>query len=154
VNYYLGDIYANPFSVNYTNNRNPIHQYQYGEPYIYYVTQWVKNQYGCKDSITEPLPVKPVFTFFIPNSFSPNGDGVNEYFKGTGIGIDNTTYNMWVYDRWGNELFKSNDLEKGWDGRFKATGDVVMEDVYVWKVNFKDTQGQKHEYRGVVSIIK
>ena len=146
--------FAYPFTLNYTTNPNPIHKYLFGDPYTYYVTQTVSNQYGCKDSVTEPLIVHPVCTFFAPNSFSPNGDGINEYFKGTGIGIDNSTYTLVIFDRWGNQIFKANDLEKAWDGRINGKGDVVLEDTFVWKAKFKDTTGQSHEYHGIVSIIK
>ena len=152
--YNLGDEFANPQSVNLTTNPNPIHQYAYSEPYSYLVTQEVENQYGCKDSTSQTIVIHPVFTFFVPSSFSPNGDGINEYFKGSGIGIDNSTYSMYVYDRWGNSVFKSNDLEKAWDGRINNKGEIVMEDVFVWKAKFKDTTGQSHEYHGTVSIVK
>jgi len=152
--WYLGDIFANPFSDNYTTVTNPVHQYANPEPYTYFITQVVENQYGCKDSVTLPLTIKPVYTFYIPNSFSPNGDGVNEGFKGTGIGIDNTTYRMIVFDRWGNQVFESNDIDKAWDGRKNNKGDVVQEDIYVWKVNFKDVTGLRHEHHGIVSVLK
>ncbi|HXB41664.1 MAG TPA: PKD domain-containing protein [Bacteroidia bacterium] len=152
--WYLGDIFANPFSTNYSTVTNPVHQYANSEPYTYYVTQVVKNQYGCKDSVTEPIPVRPVYTFYIPNSFSPNGDGVNEGFKGSGYGVDNTTFKMYIFDRWGNQIFTSNDIDKAWDGRINNKGDVVLEDIYVWKVNFADIMGLKHEYHGIVSVVK
>jgi gliding motility-associated-like protein len=154
--WYLGDVFLmNPLD-NYVNNiKNPSHLYDHDGPYTYYVTQWVQNIYGCKDSITKPVEIKPNWTFYIPNAFSPNGDGTNEGFKGTGIGIDNSTYNLWVFDRWGNMLFYSNDIDKSWDGRIQNKhGDIVQEDVYVWKARFSDFTGRKHEYKGTVSIIK
>ena len=53
------------------------------------------------------------------------------------------------------QIFYSNDLEKAWDGHIQGKGgDIVMEDVYVWKVKFKDFTGRKHEYKGTVSVIK
>jgi len=155
--WYLGDVFlANPAN-NYVNNSmNPMHLYDGTDaPYSYYVTQWVQNQFGCKDSITKVVEIKPSWTFYIPNAFSPNDDGVNEGFKGTGVGIDNTTYNLWIFDRWGMLLFYSNDLEKVWDGRIQGKdGDIVQEDTYVWKVRFHDFMGMSHEYRGIVSVIK
>ena len=153
IRYYLGDVFLNyNDTANWSNLTNPIHKYNDQEPYTYYVTQWVQNIYGCKDSVTEPVIINPTFTFYIPNAFSPNSDGKNEGFKGTGIGIDNTTYNLWIFDRWGNQLFHAIDLEKTWDGKFK--GGIVQEDVYVWKVRFSDISGTKHEYHGHVSVIK
>jgi len=153
--WYLGDVFLNNLQNNYTTVQNPVHTYESYDPYIYYVTQWIQNSYGCKDSITKPVEILPNWSFYIPNAFSPNGDGINEGFKGTGIGIDTTTYNLWIFDRWGMMIFYSDDLEQTWDGRIQGkNGDIVMEDVYVWKVKFQDFTGKKHEYKGTVSVIK
>ena len=152
LHYYLGDVFIDHFdTANWSNLNNPRHTYT-DQPYTYYVTQWVQNVYGCKDSVTQPIIINPVYTFYIPNAYSPNGDGRNEGFKGTGIGIDLTTYNLWVFDRWGNQIFHSTDLEETWNGT--VNGSFVQEDVYVWKARFSDMGGTKHEYHGHVSIIK
>jgi gliding motility-associated-like protein len=157
VEYYLGDVFAmNQNSNNVYTNAGFSHTYEHYDPYTYYVTQWVINSMGCKDSITKPVEILPNFTFYIPNAFSPNGDGTNEGFKGTGVGIDNTTYNLWVFDRWGMMIFYADDLEKSWDGHMKGSSDkpVLQEDVYVWKVKFSDFRGKKHEYHGTVTLLK
>ncbi len=157
VGYYLGDVFAmNQNSNNVFTNAGFSHTYEYYDPYTYYVTQWVVNSLGCKDSITKPVEILPNFTFYIPNAFSPNGDGANDGFKGTGVGIDNTTYNLWVFDRWGMMIFYADDLEKPWDGHMKGSADkpVLQEDVYVWKVKFSDFRGKKHEYHGTVTLLK
>jgi trimeric autotransporter adhesin len=153
IKYYMGDVFIDRYdTANWSNLTNPIHVYNNQEDYTYYVTQWVKNIYGCKDSVTEPVIILPVYTFYIPNAFSPNGDGRNEGFKGTGIGIDNSTYNLWVFDRWGNQCFHSTNLEETWNGTVNEH--LVQEDVYVWKVRFSDMGGTKHELHGHVSLIK
>lgn len=148
----FGDVF-NTYSDNDTSSlSNPKHLYSDQLPYTYYATQVVTNIFGCKDSITEPVVIKPVVTFYAPNAFTPNFDGKNDGFKGTGIGIDNATYNLWVFDRWGNELFHSNDLEESWDGKYK--GVLCQEDTYVWKVTFKDIEKKDYAYKGIVSIIR
>ncbi|HWY38109.1 MAG TPA: gliding motility-associated C-terminal domain-containing protein, partial [Bacteroidia bacterium] len=157
VEYYLGDIYAPNNNANYVYN-NSVFKYAYSnnESYdnyqFYNVTQWVINSYGCTDSITKTVEILPVATFYIPNAFSPNGDGKNDGFKGTGVGIDNGTYNLWVFDRWGNQAFHTTDLEETWNGTVNEY--AVQEDVYVWKVRFKDIFGKLHEYHGTVALIK
>jgi gliding motility-associated-like protein len=150
-NWNFGDVYETVDSLNYSTLTNPAHVYS-PVPYDYEVTQTVKNIYGCKDSITETVIILNAFTFYIPNAFSPNGDGLNDGFKGTGIGIDDATYNMWIFDRWGLMIFHCTDLETSWDGRLH--GEIVQEDVYVWKVSFNDVFGKAHEYHGIVSVIK
>jgi len=153
IKYYLGDVFIGQQDPrNWSNLTNPVYTYNDQTPYTYYVTQWVKNIYGCRDSITHPITINPAYTFYIPNAFSPNGDGRNEGFKGTGIGIDTSTYNLWIFDRWGNQVFHSMDLEETWNGRFN--GVIVLEDVYVWKVRFSDISGAKHEFHGIVSVVK
>ncbi len=157
VHYYLGDTHAYLASSNYVDNNTTFnHSYDYYQPETYTVTQWVINSLGCKDSIKKEVTIGPNFTFYIPNAFSPNGDGTNEGFKGTGIGIKEGTYNLWVFDRWGNMLFYSDDLEKAWDGHMKGNNDrpLLQEDVYVWKVNFHDFTGKKHDFHGTVTLIK
>jgi len=154
VHWYLGDVFAHPASTNYSNLNNPTHTYLHEEGYTYYITEWAINSFGCADSITKPIEVKPGFTFYIPNAFSPNGDDVNDGFKGTGVGIDNATYNLLIFDRWGNLIWKATDLEKAWNGRINGKDEVVQEDVYVWKASFNDFSGKKHEYKGTVSLIK
>ncbi len=157
VHYYLGDIYAVvPNSNNVDNNTTFNHVYEYYDTATYHVTQWVINSLGCKDSIEKPVHIGPNFTFYIPNAFSPNGDGANEGFKGTGVGIKTGTYNLWVFDRWGNMIFYSDELEKAWDGHMKGNTDkpILQEDVYVWKVKFNDFTGKKHDFHGTVTLLK
>jgi gliding motility-associated-like protein len=118
----------------------------------YPVTLIVKNANGCSDTITRDVIIKPVFTFYAPNAFSPNFDGSNDNFLPTGDAWDLATFNLWVFDRWGNQIYHSGDVSKGWDG--SRRGEIVQEDVYVWKVELYDTFGAPHEYNGHVSLIK
>jgi gliding motility-associated-like protein len=150
--WYLADPTATLDTNNYTTVENPVHTYPYVEA-DYVVFQYVSNTYGCKDTTSEVIHINGAFTFYIPNAFSPNGrDHLNSGFKGTGIGINNNTYSLLVFDRWGMQLFESHDLEEEWDGKFKDA--PVQEDVYVWKVNFEDYAGNGHQYAGTVTIVR
>ena len=133
-------------------NENPSHTYNLEGTYP--VTLIVKDSAGCSDTITRNITIKQDFSFFAPNSFSPNGDGVNDYFLPLGMGWDNTTYNLWIYDRWGNLAFYTNDPQQGWDGTIQGNGKTVQEDLYIWKVKLRDIYNQRHEYQGNVSILK
>jgi gliding motility-associated-like protein len=150
--YYLGDTFLANDSDNYTTDRNPVHKYSDLQEGIYTVTQWVENQYGCRDSASQNVVIKSVFTFYAPNAFTPGFNGLNDGFKGTGFGIDNSTYRMLIYDRWGQLLFESHDLEQEWDG--KVHGEPAQQDTYVWKVTFDDVTGTFHEYKGVVNLLR
>jgi gliding motility-associated-like protein len=72
---------------------------------------------------------------FIPNSFTPNEDGLNEIFYV--VGADKEDYELMIFDRWGELIFYSDDPVKGWDGRYK-TGKLVPQGSYVWKLFYKN----------------
>lgn len=133
--------------------------------YNYNTTLIVTTANGCVDTISRPLDITPDFTFFIPNSFTPNGDGRNASFYGKGIGV--VQYEMWVFDRWGLQIYYCKESgsnipydlkeEEGlsslckWDGTY--FGKTVEQDVYVWKVRLTDIFGREHSYLGHVSVV-
>jgi gliding motility-associated-like protein len=155
-NWNFGDTYGTIDSLNYSTTTNPIHVYANPNPADYTVTQIVSNIYGCKDSITEVITILDAFTFYIPNSFTPNGDGINDGFKGLGIGINTSTYNMWIFDRWGLMIYYTNDINQVWDGHMMGHEEqpVLQEDVYVWKVSFTDVFNKPHQYHGTVTLVR
>ncbi|MDQ3190035.1 MAG: PKD domain-containing protein [Bacteroidota bacterium] len=135
------------------NVENPKHQYSsYTNSYMAQLI--VFNDFGCSDTAQKQIEIIPEFTFYAPNSFTPDGDGINDYFFGTGIGI--VVYEMWIFDRWGMQVFYTNDVDKLWDGRVQGANnnEIAQQDVYVWLVELKDVFGKNHEYRGHVSLIK
>lgn len=137
----------------YTHPGNFQHTFDTENPNTYTITQIVNNQYQCKDTAERVVEVKPAFTFYIPNAFTPNADGKNDVFKGQGIGIQEFT--MWIFDRWGNLVFESNDPDKGWNGKFRGESeDISLEDVYVWKVKIRDVNHKHHEMNGTVALIR
>jgi gliding motility-associated-like protein len=129
--------------------QDPSHTYP--DTGTYYVSQIVINQYGCRDTAIEPVRIEPEFTFFIPNAFTPNGNGNNEYFMGQGIGI--AQFDFLVFDRWGNKIFESKDPAVGWDGRL-PNGDKAQIDVYVYKIYITDVMSEDHTYIGHVSLVR
>ena len=131
---------------------NPSHIYPNIVDGTYTVTLTVVDANGCTDAISHPIVIAPEFTFFIPNAFSPNGDGINDYFYGKGVGI--TKYELYVFDRWGNLIFFADELDKYWDGKANHGKDMAQQDVYVWKVKLTDVFDKKHNYIGTVTIVK
>jgi gliding motility-associated-like protein len=113
----------------------------------------VVNQYGCSATSSEYVYIEPDYSFYAPNAFTPNGDSRNDVFKVYGEGIDNSTFQMFVFDRWGNLIFVSDDINKGWDGTVNGSP-VSQIDTYVWQVRFKDMTGDPHKYIGHVSLIQ
>jgi len=146
-NWTFGDYGSNSTS----SEQNPIHVY--GDTGSFVVQLLVISDYGCRDSTIKIIRIDEDYSLYVPNAFSPNSDGVNEVFKAVGFGVKD--FKMYIFDRWGNQVFFTDDLYKGWDGRFQSKGeDIVQEDVYVWKIEAKDIKGKKHQLAGIVSLLK
>jgi gliding motility-associated-like protein len=98
--------------------------------------------------------VKGIFTFYAPNTFTPNEDRVNDVFIPLGVGWDLEKYELNIFDRWGNNCFNTKDAGKGWDGKVNNGNEPAQIDTYTWKVNLTDVFGKNHKYIGRISIIK
>ncbi len=132
---------------------NPSHYYNTETGSSYHTSLTLSNKDGCINIDTVLLVIDPFFTFYIPNTFTPDGDGLNDVFKGEGMGI--SSFQLWVFDRWGENIFYSSDINKGWNGTLRGgNSTIVQEGVYVWKVNLEDALQTNHNYHGTVTIIK
>ena len=133
-----------------TTIQNPMHNY--AAKGIYTVKLVVMKAGYCIDSIIKTVEVKPEFTFYIPNTFTPNGDNTNDFFTGKGEEI--LEFDMSIFDRWGNKIFQTNDMIKGWDGKSNGGSEISQQDVYVYMVKLRDFEGKEHTYNGHVNLIK
>ena len=93
------------------------------------------------------------YDLFVPNAFSPSGDGINEVF----IPVISTTelgvYEFQIFDRWGTELFYTEDILEGWDGLYK--GAKVFPGVYVWKLKLRVyDQVIVRNLKGTVTVLR
>jgi gliding motility-associated-like protein len=70
------------------------------------------------------------------------------------LGIDPDEYEMWIFDRWGNMIFYTDDLAQGWDGRVIGGSEICQIDTYIWKIKCKDILGKQHDLIGHVNLIK
>ena len=128
--------------------------FTYTAPGTYIITQMVSNQYGCLDSSSEVVIIEPDFSFYAPSAFSPNNDGVNDVFQTYGENIDPATYELYVFDRWGNLIYFTRDMARGWNGSVNNSGPLCQIDTYVWRVSFRDTKGDPHEFVKHVNLIR
>ncbi|MFL5763353.1 MAG: PKD domain-containing protein [Bacteroidia bacterium] len=142
---------ANTLVPNTSNSQNPSHMY--GDAGTYCVTLVASNLGGCTDTTVNCVTIEPEFTFYIPNAFSPNGDGINDIFAPKGDNI--AEFTMRIFDRWGNQVFISKALNEGWDGKVKGgSGEIAEEDVYVYNITVKEKIGSRRNYIGHVTIVK
>jgi gliding motility-associated-like protein len=134
-----------------STQQNP--EYTYGDNGIYIVWQYVENQWGCRDSTSREIIVNSIATLYIPNAFSPNGDGINDLFMPFGENVFPDKYQMIILDRWGKQLFQTDNINTPWDGKAHAEGDVVKEGVYVYVIRIT-INGVEKVYEGTVLLIK
>lgn len=131
---------------------NPSYEYPGDTAGTYLVTLIVSSVNGCLDTVQHQVIIGPAFTFYIPNAFTPNNDGKNDLFFGSGTGIGK--YELRIFDRWGDMVFKTKDITEGWDGKANDGKLASQVDVYVWKVEIKDVLNKKHNYTGTVTIVR
>lgn len=137
------------------SNTSPVFSpgpYIYADTGTYVITLITSTQYNCIDTTYKTIIVEPDFAFYVPNVFSPNGDGINDFFTGKGILIED--YEMRIFDRWGNMVFITKDLQEAWDGKANYGSGVAQQDVYVYVINLTDFKRKKHEYKGIVTLVK
>lgn len=113
---------------------------------IFYVQLTDSN--GCK--AFDQMVVNVIGTLYVPNTFSPNNDGVNDRFFAFGLEIKE--FKMLVFNRWGEMIFESNHLTHGWDGTFKGTDSPIG--TYVWKIELTENSGEVKEAIGHVNLIR
>ncbi len=149
VNWYW-DFYSN--GIDTANSSNPT--YTFPEIGNYFTYLKVISNHGCVDSVYKKLTVLEDVTFYIPNSFTPNGDGNNEVFIPKAVGVKK--YRMDIFDRWGQLVYTSTDILQGWDGKSKKGGDILPQDVYIYKITVTNTiAGSKpKQYTGHVTLMK
>jgi len=123
---------------------NPIVSIKESKSYVLVV----QGTNGCIASDT----VNIIFdgAIYLPNSFTPNGNGVNDIFYA--YGDDIVEFELYIFNRWGEQIFYTNDLTVGWDGTYKGKESPV--ETYIWKVNYKDATGSTGNLLGTVTLIR
>jgi len=136
------NIFGNSFQYEFTN---------YGD---YPVSIIAYDANGCRDTFTMMITVKVILSLFIPNAITVNEDGLNEVFYVKGFGMDTTTYQLNIFDGFGEEIFTSNDVTEGWDGKRKQGTNTSPQDVYVYRLTVKDIYGDPYVRTGRITVIK
>ncbi|MBI3135429.1 MAG: gliding motility-associated C-terminal domain-containing protein [Bacteroidetes bacterium] len=138
-----------------STDSNAVHVYPQIGNADYLATLYAYNTLGCMDSMTQLITVWDVLTFYIPNSFTPDGDEFNQTFQPVFTsGVDPFDFHMTIFNRWGEIMFETYNFDYGWNGTYGDRG-LVEEGVYIWQIEFKETMSDKrHTHRGHVTILK
>ncbi len=136
---------------NSSSEQNPYNTYT--DLGTYTIVLIVTDNYGCVDSTKRTVIIKSVFTVYIPNSFTPDQDGLNEVFGPVCNGIDKDGFEMFIFDRWGEEIYATDDILKQWDGTKNNVN--VPVGIYAYYIVIKEEYSdKKYEYVGKINLIR
>ncbi|MCB9168902.1 MAG: gliding motility-associated C-terminal domain-containing protein [Flavobacteriales bacterium] len=103
---------------------------------------------GCK--VTDVVTVIVNGSLYVPNTFTPNGDGINDLFFAQGKEIK--TFKLYVFNRWGEQIFQTDQLNDFWDGTYNGVRSPI--DTYVWRVDYTELSGEAHRLIGHVNLVR
>ncbi len=135
------------------NGGSALISYPEGVTGTYPITLVVTTNEGCSDSITLEVEVVPDVIFYAPNTFTPDDDEHNQTWSIVIEGIDEMNFNLEIYNRWGEMVWKSRDIKAEWDGSY--AGGIVPEGTYIWKASYKEKNNDgKKLYSGYINVIR
>jgi gliding motility-associated-like protein len=130
-------------------------QYAYQQPMRetdFQVRYVVTDSYGCEKAITKPMKIYSSCTVFVPNAFTPNGDGLNDFFKIMN-GVKTARFTLKIFNRWGQPVYETKNWKQGWDGYYK--GQLQATGTFVWMIQYTDVKsGKLIERKGTVTLIR
>lgn len=138
-----------PDNLSATDIYNPVGYYPETGTFTYYVD--VESAFGCRGTDTVKVTVVNMAQFFVPNAFSPNGDGHNDVFRPIAVGYRGLNY-FRVYNRFGEQVYHSTSLESGWNGDYKDKQADLG--VYYWQISFTDRFGKEGFLKGDVTLVR
>lgn len=133
-----------------SNVENPVYIFQ--EPGIHVIQLTAINDYNCKDSVAQIVRISESSLIYIPNSFTPNNDGLNDIFIPSFYFVNTDGYSMKIFNRWGEQIFVSNDISVGWDGTYNNT--IAPSGTYTYTILFQNLFGQPFRKVGTVHVIR
>lgn len=128
----------------------PMHIYD--RPGSYLVMLTVQDEHKCEVDVSGTVIILPQMYVYVPNSFTPNNDGINDAFGVVGEGME--TFHLVILDRWGNQVFESSDPSQRWDGGYRGSQHYVQHDVYVYRLSVTGPCTPKKEFTGSVVVVR
>ena len=133
-----------------STHRNPVYNYKTTGTFT---VRLIANSYeNCADTTYGIIKIEGGNDIYIPNAFTPNGDGINDYFKVSGIGIQST--DMIIYDRWGEKIFEQKGSAVSWNGANQKEGSICGIGVYVYLISVVDVHGSLKKFTGTISLLR
>ncbi|CAG5078091.1 PKD domain-containing protein [Parvicella tangerina] len=112
------------------------------------------NLNGCSSKTTKKVTIKEDYNLLAPNSFTPNGDGINDFFIPEALKTMDTEFTMTIYSQSHGLIFESKNINQQWDGRNQQNGENCSEGTYIWVVSLVNSEGKSEQYKGAVLLLK
>ena len=135
----------------YATSTLPRPTHVYSNPGDYNVTLVVVTDKGCRDTTVQKVIIEENISLYVPNSFSPDDDGKNDFFTAYGVGID--LFKMSVFDRWGQIIKVTDKMNEGWDG-ILASGKKAEVGVYIYRIEATDIRKIKRVLLGHINLVR
>lgn len=132
--------------------QNPV--FTFPDTGFYDVMQVVTHPSGCLDTLIQRVDVRPEVRYFLPNAFTPNGDGLNDTYFGKGVLPGISDFSMTIWNRWGQLVFETSDPNQGWNGRYRNTGQEAPNDSYLVVVRFTGPRGHAYSFKGSATVVR
>ncbi|MCF8461103.1 MAG: gliding motility-associated C-terminal domain-containing protein [Flavobacteriales bacterium] len=116
---------------------NPEHNYDTSGVYLVMLVAYGTDGLGCADTTYGYVSIDPMFTFYVPNSFTPDGDGINDTWGGIGLNFEYESFELEIFDRWGGLIWQTDDPFRGWDGTHMKSGKRVKQGMYVYQFRLR-----------------
>lgn len=138
-----------------SSSQNPAFQFPEGVVGVYPITLAVTTDRGCVDTVTYYFNVIQDILFYAPNTFTPDGDEFNQLWLPQITGIDIFDYDIFIFNRWGEQVWESHDPSVGWDGTFGGNGKLIQDGTYVWRARVSNLYDDSHvEFNGSINIVR
>ena len=133
----------------------PTHTFPYDEGATYEVTLVAYSPEGCRSEVTQYIVIDQSFSIYVPNAFTPDANGVNEVFNPVLEGFEEQDYTLYIFNRWGELIFESHDMNVGWDGTYAGKFEQVQDGVCTWKIIARvKNSAEDKMFVGHVSLLK
>ena len=121
----------------------------------YPIQLFVTDIHNCTDYVEGTVIINDIFQFFMPNSFTPNGDGVNDVYFVEGADIDETRFSLEIFNRWGDVVFKTTDPSTPWLAETHDGDYYIQDGFYNWHaIVISKSTGERHELNGSINVLR
>ena len=133
------------------NQSHPRHEYKTNGNYMVYLTY--KGFYGCISYANLEVDITANFDILAPNTFTPNGDGINDVFMPEGVILSGLPFEMVIFNKNGKTIFSTQNTNNGWSGFDQNTGKKCQTGNYLWMVRLENEDGTYNQYRGSILLV-